>query len=32
MGKVADDYGCRKQFNTAIAAVVELLNAYDNAT
>jgi leucyl-tRNA synthetase len=29
MGKVADDYGRRKQFNTAIAAVMELLNAYD---
>jgi leucyl-tRNA synthetase len=28
MGKVADDYGRRKQFNTAIAAVMELLNAY----
>jgi leucyl-tRNA synthetase len=26
--KVADDYGRRKQFNTAIAAVMELLNAY----
>jgi leucyl-tRNA synthetase len=25
--KVADDYGRRKQFNTAIAAVMELLNA-----
>jgi len=29
MGKVADDYGRRKQFNTAIAAVMELLNACD---
>ncbi len=29
LGKVADDYGRRKQFNTAIAAVMELLNAYD---
>ena len=28
IGKVADDYGRRKQFNTAIAAVMELLNAY----
>ncbi len=27
--KVADDYGRRQQFNTAIAAVMELLNAYD---
>ena len=26
---MADDYGRRKQFNTAIAAVMELLNAYD---
>jgi leucyl-tRNA synthetase len=26
--KVGDDYGRRKQFNTAIAAVMELLNAY----
>jgi leucyl-tRNA synthetase len=31
MGKVADDYGRRKQFNTAIAAVMELLNAYEKA-
>ena len=31
LGKVADDYGRRKQFNTAIAAVMELLNAYDKA-
>ncbi|MDR2187044.1 MAG: class I tRNA ligase family protein, partial [Azonexus sp.] len=29
IGKVADDYGRRQQFNTAIAAVMELLNAYD---
>jgi leucyl-tRNA synthetase len=29
IAKVADDYGRRKQFNTAIAAVMELLNAYD---
>jgi leucyl-tRNA synthetase len=28
IGKVADDYGRRKQFNTAIAAVMELLNTY----
>ncbi|MDR1934637.1 MAG: leucine--tRNA ligase [Candidatus Accumulibacter sp.] len=28
IGKVADDYGRRRQFNTAIAAVMELLNAY----
>ncbi|WP_300449618.1 leucine--tRNA ligase [Accumulibacter sp.] len=28
IGKVADDYGRRKQFNTAIAALMELLNAY----
>ncbi|MDR0576505.1 MAG: leucine--tRNA ligase [Candidatus Accumulibacter sp.] len=28
IGKVADDYGRRQQFNTAIAAVMELLNAY----
>ncbi|WP_291994301.1 leucine--tRNA ligase [Candidatus Accumulibacter sp. ACC003] len=28
IGKVADDYGRRKQFNTAIAAVMELLNSY----
>ena len=27
IGKVADDYGRRQQFNTAIAAVMELLNA-----
>ncbi|WP_035059631.1 leucine--tRNA ligase [Andreprevotia chitinilytica] len=26
--KVSDDYGRRKQFNTAIAAVMELLNTY----
>jgi leucyl-tRNA synthetase len=29
MNKVADDYGRRKQFNTAIAAVMELLNTFD---
>ena len=29
IGKVADDYGRRQQFNTAIAAVMELLNTYD---
>ncbi len=29
IAKVADDYGRRKQFNTAIAAVMELLNAAD---
>ncbi|MCL2523134.1 MAG: leucine--tRNA ligase [Betaproteobacteria bacterium] len=29
IAKVADDYGRRKQFNTAIAAVMELLNACD---
>ncbi len=28
VSKVADDYGRRKQFNTAIAAVMELLNAF----
>ncbi|MFZ4535322.1 leucine--tRNA ligase [Propionivibrio sp.] len=28
IGKITDDYGRRKQFNTAIAAVMELLNAY----
>ncbi|MEO8411790.1 MAG: class I tRNA ligase family protein, partial [Propionivibrio sp.] len=28
IGKVTDDYGRRQQFNTAIAAVMELLNAY----
>ncbi|MDX9707086.1 MAG: leucine--tRNA ligase [Azospira sp.] len=28
IAKVSDDYGRRKQFNTAIAAVMELLNAY----
>ena len=27
--KVGDDYGRRQQFNTAIAAVMELLNTYD---
>jgi leucyl-tRNA synthetase len=31
IGKVSDDYGRRKQFNTAIAAVMELLNAYDKS-
>jgi leucyl-tRNA synthetase len=31
IAKVADDYGRRKQFNTAIAAVMELLNAYSKA-
>ncbi len=29
--KVTDDYGRRLQFNTAIAAVMELLNTYDKA-
>lgn len=29
IAKVTDDYGRRKQFNTAIAAVMELLNAAD---
>ena len=29
--KVADDYGRRQQFNTAIAAVMELLNTFDKA-
>jgi leucyl-tRNA synthetase len=29
--KAADDYGRRQQFNTAIAAVMELLNTYDKA-
>ena len=28
IAKVTDDYGRRQQFNTAIAAVMELLNAY----
>jgi leucyl-tRNA synthetase len=28
INKVSDDYGRRQQFNTAIAAVMELLNAY----
>jgi leucyl-tRNA synthetase len=32
IGKVADDYGRRKQFNTAIAAVMELLNAYNRVS
>ncbi|GAB2898810.1 leucine--tRNA ligase [Microvirgula curvata] len=27
--KVSDDFGVRQQFNTAIAAVMELLNTYD---
>ena len=27
--KVTDDYGRRQQFNTAIAAIMELLNTYD---
>jgi leucyl-tRNA synthetase len=31
IAKVADDYGRRKQFNTAIAAVMELLNAYSKS-
>lgn len=31
IAKVSDDYGRRQQFNTAIAAVMELLNAYDKA-
>ncbi|MDF7675254.1 leucine--tRNA ligase [Neisseriaceae bacterium ESL0693] len=29
IGKVTDDYARRQQFNTAIAAVMELLNQYD---
>ncbi|MDR3056118.1 MAG: leucine--tRNA ligase [Zoogloeaceae bacterium] len=29
IAKVSDDYGRRQQFNTAVAAVMELLNAYD---
>jgi len=29
IAKVQDDYGRRQQFNTAIAAVMELLNAYE---
>jgi leucyl-tRNA synthetase len=29
IAKVRDDYGRRQQFNTAIAAVMELLNAYE---
>lgn len=29
IGKITDDYGRRQQFNTAIAAVMELLNLYD---
>ena len=32
IGKITDDYGRRKQFNTAIAAVMELLNAYAKLT
>jgi leucyl-tRNA synthetase len=28
IGKITDDYGRRQQFNTAIAAVMELLNAF----
>lgn len=32
IGKVTDDYGRRQQFNTAIAAVMELLNAYARIT
>jgi leucyl-tRNA synthetase len=32
IGKVADDYGRRKQFNTAIAAVMELLNGYNRVS
>jgi len=31
IAKVSDDYGRRQQFNTAVAAVMELLNAYDKA-
>ena len=31
IAKVNDDYGRRQQFNTAVAAVMELLNAYDKA-
>ncbi|WP_338809753.1 leucine--tRNA ligase [Neisseria leonii] len=29
IAKVGDDYGRRQQFNTAVAAVMELLNQYD---
>ncbi|MBR6026206.1 MAG: leucine--tRNA ligase [Neisseriaceae bacterium] len=29
IGKITDDYGRRQQFNTAIAAVMELLNQYE---
>ena len=29
VAKVSDDYGRRQQFNTAVAAVMELLNQYD---
>jgi leucyl-tRNA synthetase len=32
IGKVTDDYGRRKQFNTAIAAVMELLNAFSKVS
>lgn len=32
INKVTDDYGRRKQFNTAIAAIMELLNAYDKTS
>ncbi|MDR3322875.1 MAG: class I tRNA ligase family protein, partial [Zoogloeaceae bacterium] len=31
IAKAHDDYGRRQQFNTAVAAVMELLNAYDKA-
>ncbi|WP_303783638.1 leucine--tRNA ligase [Azovibrio restrictus] len=31
IAKVRDDYGRRQQFNTAVAAVMELLNAHDKA-
>ncbi|MGB4674764.1 MAG: leucine--tRNA ligase [Azovibrio sp.] len=31
IAKVKDDYGRRQQFNTAVAAVMELLNAYERA-
>ncbi|UXY15531.1 leucine--tRNA ligase [Chitiniphilus purpureus] len=31
IAKISDDYGRRKQFNTAIAAVMELLNTYGKA-
>jgi leucyl-tRNA synthetase len=29
IAKVSDDYGRRQQFNTAVAAIMELLNAHD---